>query len=1420
MKRSMLSALSFCFFMCGTVLPALAQAGPALDKDPLLKLQKEGWKVVQDGVLRRELRPNEVETFVFGEAGFSWKLRDLRAQLRVLRREFQVYPTPELRKAIASHRKLIASTLKMIERARAAEESVETKALKAGCIPTFAYGANASYKTDRQGTWADAVADFNVSAGCDSSGEVYAYAFAKTTVSGAPSTATVTDGPRSGSNVSASADANRNGGAPCESYAFASVTSDSLVPTSYSVSQTNDRCPKPSSCTTSLTAPGTSPAKVIVTCVDDPPTAVSDSATVNEDSGPTAINVLANDTDPDGGPISIQSVTQPANGTAVILGGGAMLTYRPNADYCNTPPGTPDTFTYTLAPGGSSTLVTVTVTCVNDPPLADNDAFDFIGNTDLVVDLSAPATPYALASTPTTLGVLDGDGDPIEGDPIAVSAITVGACTDSSAPFDCSDPAVGRVQMQPNGRFIFSPAPGDAGATETFTYTVTDYGVPAPASTTATVTLTRFERVWYVKNNAPAGGDGTSSSPFNSITAANLSDNDSDGDLADDLDSAGDYIFVYFGDGTSTNQAGGLVLENGQHLIGEYAGLSLNLNLNGNGAPTHLVAAGSRPLLDDTVVDAFEGVSARNVIPAEIVGMSLAGNVNGIDWTTTAAFAGSGTFVIRDNVVRSAANEGVDLNLAGTGATRLAFRANILTATGTALDIQETGTGSLTIIAFEENVVSGNTGGSGVVVSNAIFDSFPGGALNTVNGGTMVIGASGNGVAAHGMLLTNVTGDLAFSDLDIFNDAGAGLAVTGMGALNAGAGTGFRIVVPPGVSTIASNGGPAVSVNNASISLPVSFLRSTNSTTTGLSLVNAFGGVGSTTLSVSFGQISDPVGASGTAVNISGGNGNISLGLPILSTSGNAVVIANRTSDTVFFTGAITETGSGISLTSNTGATVRFSGGIAASTGTSSAFSATGGGTVEVCDENPCNPGATGSLVNTLATTTGTALNVANTTIGSNNLEFRRISSNGAASGIVLNTTGASGGLKVTGTGSAGTGGTINASTGPGIFLTSTSSANLAYMNVQNGGDDGIRGSGVNGLNLNNINVTSNGNATGERGIDITELTGSGSMASCTVSGSAEHNVSIANTSGTLSAFNVTASSFTDTNMTSGGDGFLFENNGPGAMTISITSSTFTDNKGNHFRASTSTGATGSMNVTFSSNTLTTTPANNPNVVGGGILLNPHGSTGLTFTISDNNIQQAFSEAINLSLGTSSTAAAAMAGTISGNTIGTAGDPDSGSETASGISVTSNGAVLTTVAITDNAVRQYANPYGIVVSIRDGSTSMNAAITGNTVANPGAFAINGIRIDAGATAGDSGTLCAAIRGNSATGSGPGADTDIRLRQRANTTLRLPGYGGSNDDTMAVNSFVAGNNAGSDVSSAHNVGGGGGGFAGGAACPTP
>ena len=157
---------------------------------------------------------------------------------------------------------------------------------------------------------------------------------------------------------------------------------------------------------TPSTAAPPPPSRVTVTCVDDDPIAVDDAATVAEDAGATAIDVLANDTDPDGGPKTIASATDPANGTVVITGGGTGLTYQPDANYCNDPPGTtPDTFTYTLN-GGSTATVSVTVTCVDDPPTP-----------------STTPPPWPRTQPPPPIDVLANDTD-IDGGPMTIASAT------------------------------------------------------------------------------------------------------------------------------------------------------------------------------------------------------------------------------------------------------------------------------------------------------------------------------------------------------------------------------------------------------------------------------------------------------------------------------------------------------------------------------------------------------------------------------------------------------------------------------------------------------------------------------------------------------------------------------------------------------------------------------------------------------------------------------------------------------------------------------------------------------------------------------------------------------------------------------------------------------------------------------------
>ena len=104
--------------------------------------------------------------------------------------------------------------------------------------------------------------------------------------------------------------------------------------------------------------------------VNDPPTAVDDTASVNED-GQVIIYVLANDTDPDlayeGDNLIIASVGTVPHGTVTVATDKKSLTYTPDADWNGT-----DTFSYTMQDKSvvqDSASVSVTVAPINDAPI-------------------------------------------------------------------------------------------------------------------------------------------------------------------------------------------------------------------------------------------------------------------------------------------------------------------------------------------------------------------------------------------------------------------------------------------------------------------------------------------------------------------------------------------------------------------------------------------------------------------------------------------------------------------------------------------------------------------------------------------------------------------------------------------------------------------------------------------------------------------------------------------------------------------------------------------------------------------------------------------------------------------------------------------------------------------------------------------
>ncbi|HEX8699421.1 MAG TPA: Ig-like domain-containing protein, partial [Myxococcaceae bacterium] len=252
----------------------------------------------------------------------------------------------------------------------------------------------------------------------------------------------------------------------------------------------------------------TATVTVTVEGTNNPPRANDDTFTVAEDSGATALDVLANDTAEAGETLSVVSVTQPANGTVTLNGNVVSFTPAPNFNGATT-------FTYTVSDGNGGfdpATVTVNVTPVNDPPTANDDSFTVAEN-----------------SGATVLNVLANDSiAPDTGETLTVTAVT--------------QPANGTVTLT-GGVVRFTPTAGFSGTT-TFDYTISDGN---GGTDTATVTVTVSGQ-----NRAPvANDDGFTVARNSGATVLNV--------LANDVDPDGDTLTVT----AVTQPANGSVTLNG-----------------------------------------------------------------------------------------------------------------------------------------------------------------------------------------------------------------------------------------------------------------------------------------------------------------------------------------------------------------------------------------------------------------------------------------------------------------------------------------------------------------------------------------------------------------------------------------------------------------------------------------------------------------------------------------------------------------------------------------------------------------------------------------------------------------------------------------------------------------------------------------
>src|SRR5207244_1708669 len=200
----------------------------------------------------------------------------------------------------------------------------------------------------------------------------------------------------------------------------------------------------------------TATVSITVTPVNDAPVANNDSATVAEEIGSaarrgTAASVLANDTDAEGNTLTATKLSDPAHGSVTLNANGTFSYSHDGSETAS------DSFTYKTCDNGTTNgspdakcsptaTVSITVTPVNDPPVANNDS----------ATVAEGGTVTVLVSTAASVLANDTDA---EGNTLTATKL--------------SNPAHGSVTLNADGTFSYSHD-GSETASDSFTYNTND----------------------------------------------------------------------------------------------------------------------------------------------------------------------------------------------------------------------------------------------------------------------------------------------------------------------------------------------------------------------------------------------------------------------------------------------------------------------------------------------------------------------------------------------------------------------------------------------------------------------------------------------------------------------------------------------------------------------------------------------------------------------------------------------------------------------------------------------------------------------------------------------------------------------------------------------------------------------------------
>ncbi|MEA2371954.1 MAG: hypothetical protein QOH12_2348 [Solirubrobacteraceae bacterium] len=1150
--------------------------------------------------------------------------------------------------------------------------------------------------------------------------------------------------------------------------------------------------------------------------VDAPPVAVNDSyvGTADQTLAVTAAaGVLANDTDADTDPLTAALVSSVSHGTLTLNADGSF-TYVPAGGFHGS-----DSFTYKANDGFADSNVATVSIRVDAAPVAVNDAYSIAQNGTLTV----PAA-----------GVLTNDTD---ADADAIHAVLV------------ANVAHGTLSLAADGSFTYTPTPGFFGA-DSFTYKANDGTLD---SNVATVSITVVHVNQPPVNTVPGAQSVTTNTTlvFNTAHSNTLSVADPDASAPDveQIALSVSHGKVTLAAGSGVSVTGGADGSASVTIQGTLAQLNAALNGLTYTPTTSYFGADTLVMVTDDLGHNGTGGAktatsnvAITVIPAPptVVAQSYTGAVGNTKFEVAAA-AGTGPEVFRSGNALTGDSDPNGGTLSVTAATIASAHGGSVTmaADGTFVYLPAAGfAGSSDTFNYTVNTSEGTS----ATAQATINFSHVGERIWYVNGNATTNGdgrssSPFNTLAAFGAGRPDASGDIIFVYRRTAGPYPGGITLLATEVLigqSLGLQNGADVLVP------ASGANPQIT-NAAGDGIDVANFDAVG----GIDVVNASAaGVAGTgninNVTVDAAAPGAITGSGGAGFSLTSGNGSVSVGASISGSTGPAVSIAGRTGGTVALSGAIS--GNAISLTSNGGTTINFTGALTISSGAGTAFLASNGGTVTAT-----------ANTNTLTSTTGRALDVVSTTIGAGGLEFQSVSSNGAPNGIRLDTTGASGSLTVTGNGGTCTaadtsgcsGGQIQnsvggddssaAPVGTGVVLKDTLSPSLTRIWIHDAGNYGIHGSNVAGFALdqsviNGTNGTNSATPFNDASVRFNNLTGSATVSNDAISGGFTDNFNVTNTSGDLNRITFTSDTVGDNSAAGGNDGLaLLSSASAGALKATIQGSTFTGAAGD--LVDYGHGGSGLGDLVISGSHFSNS---HPGIAtgGGGLTLTNSGTSGATtMSITGNTFRDAVGNGLTI---VKSTGTSTQVGTFASNTIGVAGNTTLGSSAGDGIKLQSAGQGTMTWQVTNNQIYGFAN-FGVDVLAGGGATAqsgtVNATVTGNTIANPaatGGFPTNGLQFNIGTVAapspGDTFNACLQIGGagalaNTVNGTGTNGAPDIRPRQRQGTTIRLPGYGGSPTDDTAVDTFVAGNNKVSPtVTASHNVPPGGGFTGTGTTCP--